>query len=123
MEDEETVRKLAHRVLQLYGYRVLVASQGQTASQLCEAYQEPIHLLLTDVILPGGMSGAQLAAHLTALHPEMKVLYMSGYTDEAIVYHGVLDAGGAFLQKPFSPEVLVNKVRDVLDAKVGQIKA
>ena len=84
-------------------------------SRSASSHQEPIHLLLTDVVLPR-MSGRKIAEHLALLRPSMKVLYMSGYTDDAIVRHGVLEANTAFLQKPFTPAALARKVREVLDA-------
>jgi PAS domain S-box-containing protein len=115
VEDEELVREMTQRVLRKYGYTVLSASHGQGALTLCEAYQEKINLLITDVIIPGGMNGHELAKALTLLHPEMKVLYMSGYTDTIIDHQGVLAPGITFLQKPFTPTVLIHKVRGILD--------
>jgi PAS domain S-box-containing protein len=115
-EDEEIVRKLACQVLRIYGYQVLDAANGDAALLICESHPAPIHLLITDVIMPG-MSGRELATRLTELRPEMKVLYMSGYTDSAIVHHGVLDEGANFIQKPFSTDVLAIRVREVLDAR------
>jgi len=82
---------------------------------ICERHEHPIHLLLTDVIMPE-MSGSELADRLILLKPEMKVLYMSGYTDNAIVNQGILDSEKPFLQKPFTPDILAHKVREVLDA-------
>jgi two-component system, cell cycle sensor histidine kinase and response regulator CckA len=114
-EDEEIVRKLARQVLELYGYRVLEAANGGTALLICERHAGPIHLLITDVVMPE-MSGRELADRLAGLRPEMKVLYMSGYTDNAIVHHGVLDESANFIQKPFSTDALARKVREVLDA-------
>jgi CheY-like chemotaxis protein len=116
VEDEDSVRGLACRILLGEGYLVLEASNGEEALRISADYPDPIHLLLTDVVMPGGMSGRQLAANLSALRPQMKVLYMSGYTDDAIVHHGVLDEGIAFLQKPFTLIMLTHKVREVLDA-------
>ena len=116
VEDDETVRKLAHEVLENCGYRLLEAADGVAALSVCERYEEPIHLLLTDVVMPR-MGGRGVADRLAQLHPEMKVLYMSGYTDDVIVHHGGLDEGTHFLQKPFTPEDLLRKVREVLDAK------
>jgi len=114
VEDEETVRKLAIRLLKSQGYRVLEAPDGGKALLLCEKLKERIHLILTDVVMPG-MSGRKLVERLKEIHPEMKVLYMSGYTDNAIVHHGVLEEGTKFIQKPFTLENLARKVREALD--------
>jgi DNA-binding NtrC family response regulator len=116
VEDEEGVRGLTRQLLQRHGYTVLEAEHGQDALLLCERYSGPIHLLLSDVVL-AQMSGRELVERLIPLRPEMKVLYMSGYSDEAIVHHGVLKPGTAFLQKPFTTESLMRKVREVLDQK------
>jgi PAS domain S-box-containing protein len=113
-EDEEMVRKLSARVLEMYGYKVLEAANGGMAFLICERHQEKIDLLLTDVIMPE-MSGRELADRLSPLRPEMKVLFMSGYTDDAIVHQGVLDEDENFIQKPFAPSALAQKVREVLD--------
>ena len=94
---------------------MLVARHSEEAFRVCGRHDGAIHLLITDVVMPG-MSGRELAERLASAHPKMKVLYMSGYTDDAVVRHGVLAEGTAFLQKPFTPEVLLGKVRDVLDA-------
>jgi CheY-like chemotaxis protein len=117
VEDEGMVRELAHRILVKGGYTVLDAENGEEALQLCQESPNAIDLLLTDVVMPGGMSGRQLAERLLVIHPKIKVLYMSGYTDDAIVHHGVLDTGKAFLQKPFTPDALLNSVYQVLDTK------
>jgi len=114
VEDEETVRKLAVRSLKSLGYRVLDAPEGGMALLLCEEFKGRIHLILTDVVMPG-MSGRKLAERLKQIHPEMKVLYMSGYTDNAILHHGILETGINFMQKPFTLENLARKVREVLD--------
>ena len=114
VEDEETVRKLAIRLLKSQGYRVLEAPDGGKALLLCEKLKERIHLILTDVVMPG-MSGRKLVERLKEIHPEMKVLYMSGYTDNAILHHGILEPGINFMQKPFTLENLARKVREVLD--------
>jgi PAS domain S-box-containing protein len=117
VEDEEMVRKLACTVLQKNGYKVLEASSGEEALRIVQGQNgNPIHLMVTDVVMPG-MSGRQLAERLLPLRPEMKVLYMSGYTDDAIVHHGVLDPGIAYIQKPFAPDALASKVRDILDGR------
>jgi len=115
VEDDPAVRPLVLGVLRSNGYRVLEASRGEEAVAACEQFEGPVHLLLTDVIMPG-MSGRELAERLLALHPVMKVLYVSGYTDGGIVHHGVLHADAAFLQKPFTADALARKVREVLDA-------
>jgi two-component system, cell cycle sensor histidine kinase and response regulator CckA len=114
VEDQEAVRTLTRRVLEGYGYRVLAAADGIEAFRVAEAHAEPIHLLVTDVIMPE-MSGREVSLLLTATHPEMKTLYISGYPDESIVHHDVLAPGVAFLQKPFAPEVLAKRVRAELD--------
>ncbi len=114
-EDQEEVRHATARILLSLGYNVVVAGGGPEALLLAEAWQGPIHLLLTDVVMPG-MSGRGVAQRLAPTRPTMKVLYLSGYTDESIVRHGVLQPGIAFLQKPFTTEILSRKVREVLDA-------
>lgn len=112
-EDDERVRRLVREVLEHYGYNVLSAVSGDDALELAERQSGTIDLLLTDVVMPK-MSGRRVADRLRALQPATKVLYMSGYTDESIVHHGVLDPDTPFLQKPFTPQVLARKVRDVL---------
>lgn len=114
-EDQEQVRTLTRRMLEARGYDVLVARSGHEALRLAEERSGPIHLLVTDVVMPG-MSGKELALLLNPPRPAMKVLYLSGYTDESIVQHGVLEPGAAFLQKPFTAEMLARKVREVLDS-------
>ncbi|MGQ9631470.1 MAG: PAS domain-containing protein [bacterium] len=114
VEDEDVVRELARRSLLHYGYTVLEARRPEEALQICEQHEGSIHLLVTDVVMPG-MSGRELAERLASLRPETKVLYMSGYADNVIVHYGVLDLGAPFLQKPFAPEALARKVREVLD--------
>ncbi len=114
VEDEVAVRALAVRVLKGYGYKVLESTSPEHAVELSERQEEPIDLLMTDVVMPG-MSGRDIAEHLGFTRPQMKVLYVSGYTDDIIAHHGVLEARTAFLQKPFSPEALARKVRAVLD--------
>jgi PAS domain S-box-containing protein len=112
-EDDETVRGLVRRVLTGYGYKVLEAADGDSALLICREHPEPIAMLLTDVIMPE-TSGPQLANKLSQLRPDIKVLYMSGYTDDSIVHHGGLESGINFLQKPFTPAVLMHKIRQVL---------
>ena len=114
-EDEIGVRKLVRHVLEHAGYTVLEAASGPTALRLAADHASLIHLLLTDVVMPE-MSGPELAHQLTAAQPDLKVLYMSGYTEEAMVHHGVLDPNVTLLQKPFNKEELVRKVRERLDA-------
>ncbi len=113
VEDEAALRMLVRELLESKGYRVIEARHGPDALFVCEQHKGPIHLLLTDVVMPE-MNGRELAERLAPFHREMKVLYMSGYTDDAIVHHGVLDAGMGFLQKPFSRNTLARKVREVL---------
>jgi PAS domain S-box-containing protein len=117
-EDAAAVRAVSRTILERYGYLVLEAPSGQAALDLAAKRSGPIDLLVTDVVMPE-MSGKQLADGFTALRPQSHVLFMSGYTDDAIVRHGVLQAGIAYLQKPFSPEGLARKVREVLDARKG----
>jgi signal transduction histidine kinase/ActR/RegA family two-component response regulator len=114
VEDEEGVRELARDILRASGYTVLEARNGPEALLLCERHQGPLDMLLTDVVMPR-MSGRELAERLAPLRPELSVLYMSGYTDDAVIRHGVLAAGTAFLQKPFTPAALVLRVRETLD--------
>jgi PAS domain S-box-containing protein len=115
VEDESSVRDLANRLLKQQGYRVLEAANGEEALRLAqETVGERIHLLLTDVVLPQ-MSGKELADQLKTFRPDLKVLYTSGYTDFAVVHHGVLNSGTHFLQKPFSLKTLSQKVREALD--------
>ena len=118
VEDEEVVREMATEILRESGYHVLEAKHPNDALILSAQHQGEIHLMLTDVVMPQ-MSGRDLAEQLTALRPEMKVLYMSGYTDDAIVHHGVLEEGTAFIGKPFSIDGLTRKLRETLDAPVA----
>jgi two-component system cell cycle sensor histidine kinase/response regulator CckA len=113
-EDEAGVRCLAQTVLEASGYTVLVACHGQEALELARQHQGALQLLVTDVIMPQ-VNGRRLADLLRAFHPQVKVLYLSGYTPEAIGRHGVLEGGMPFLQKPFTPMTLARKVREVLD--------
>ncbi len=115
VEDEAVVREMAMEILVECGYAVLEAKDGTEALQLARQHAGEIHLMLTDVVMPR-MSGRELAEQLALFRPEVKVLYMSGYTDDAIVHHGVLDEGTAFIGKPFTMEALAKKVRETLDA-------
>ena len=114
VEDALRVRAVVREILEMNGYNVLEARHGVEALEINERHQGPIHLMVTDVVMPQ-MSGRELAQRLQPLRPDMKVLYMSGYTDDAIVRHGVLGAGMAFLSKPFTPDALALKVSEVLD--------
>ena len=116
LEDDQAVRALVTGNLRSFGYNVLASGTPEDALQIGERFKAPIDLLLTDVVLPR-MSGPQVAEQLAVLRPGLKVLYMSGYTDNAIVRHEVLEASAAFLQKPFTPKTLARQVRDVLDKR------
>jgi PAS domain S-box-containing protein len=114
VEDDEKVRKLAVKVLENHGYKVLEAESGNKALEICRGRKKPVHLVLTDVVMPE-MDGRQLTKQLTQILPGFKVLYMSGYTDNAIAHHGIIEKGLNFIQKPLSIEGLLRKVREVLD--------
>ena len=116
MEDEARVRKLIVDVLTSHGYKVLEATRGEEAIRMCKTHKESIELAVVDVVMPE-MSGPDLVRQIARLRPQMRVLYISGYTDEAIVHHGIQNSGAAFLQKPFVPDALARKVREVLDAR------
>jgi two-component system cell cycle sensor histidine kinase/response regulator CckA len=113
VEDEAAVRALSRAILESYGYTVLEAAGGEDALDVARHYLKPIHLILTDVVMPR-MGGSDLASRLASLRPGVPVLYMSGYTDDAVFRHGLLDKGRMFLQKPFTPETLARKVREAL---------
>jgi hypothetical protein len=114
VEDEEMVRALVQNALTMYGYTVLAAANGQEALQIVDELAPHVDLLLTDVVMPGGIGGRRLAEELRSRWPHLKVLYMSGYTDDAVVRHGIIEADTAFIQKPFTPLSLARKVREVL---------
>ena len=116
VEDQDQVRAVAQGILQRHGYCVITTGRPVDALSLCEEHDGPIDLLLTDVVMPQ-MSGVELAKRVSARRPDLKLLYMSGYTDDSVVRHGVLESEMAFVQKPFTPESLLRKVREVLDAK------
>ena len=115
VEDDKSVRNLTRKALKEYGYSVIEAQNGEDALKVSEAHEGPIHLMITDVVMPG-MNGRELAERLQPHRPKTRVLYMSGYADDAIVHHGVLEPGLSFIPKPFTPESLVNKARSVLDS-------
>ncbi|MFQ5926573.1 MAG: PAS domain S-box protein [Terriglobia bacterium] len=115
VEDETRVCKLVREFLESSGYTVLEARNGSEALQIAERHAGPIHLMMTDVVMPG-MSGRELAERIAPLRPDMRVLYVSGYTDNSIVHHGILGRGTVFLQKPFTQDTLTRKVRELLDA-------
>ncbi|HZR29875.1 MAG TPA: PAS domain S-box protein [Terriglobales bacterium] len=117
VEDDRGVRELTRAVLAASGYSVLIGDDASSVASLCEHYAGPIHLLLTDMIMPG-LSGPELATQVVARRPQIKVLYMSGYTSSTIFQRGMLDSEAFFLQKPFTPASLTGKVREVLDGRV-----
>jgi len=121
VEDAEPLRKLALRFLENHGYRVIQAQDGEEALTVVRGLSEPIHMMLTDVVMPG-INGRVLAEKLLPSYPQMKVLYMSGYTDSFIAGHGVLEQGTALIHKPFSEEDLLAKVREVLDRREGETR-
>ena len=118
VENESEVLSITNRMLSRYGYRVLAAGDPETAIRLCQESPDPIDLLLTDVVMPK-MSGPEVARKLVALRPSLRVLYMSGFTDDSVVRHGLLESSVHFIQKPITPELLARKVREVLEPKGG----
>jgi two-component system, cell cycle sensor histidine kinase and response regulator CckA len=116
VEDEARVRKLIVDVLMAHGYKVVEATRGEEAIRLCAARQGSIDLAIIDVVMPG-MSGPDLARQIAPMCPGMSLLYISGYTDEAVLHHGIPQSGVEFLQKPFLPDALLRKVREVLDSR------
>jgi CheY-like chemotaxis protein len=113
VEDEDVVRSVAHRILDRNGYRILEARNGTEALDIAETHEGTIHLLITDLTMPG-MSGRELAERLAALRPDIRILFISGYTEDDD-FRRSIDQLGAFLEKPFSPEALCNRVRRLLD--------
>src|SRR5262245_24882457 len=118
VEDAKRVREVVREILEMNGYDVLEAPDGAEALRISSRHQAPIHLMVTDVIMPQ-MSGRELAQRLLALRPDMRVLYMSGYADDDIVRHGVLGTGMAFIAKPFTPDSLAAKVRAIMETPAG----
>ena len=116
VEDEDLVRKLMRTILESRGYAVLDARGGDEGFQVCRNHQGPIHVLITDVVMPR-MNGKEVAKRLRSIYPDIRVLYVSGYTADAIDQRGVLETGIQFLQKPFTPLVLTNRVRELLDTR------
>jgi len=116
VEDQDDVRRVALAILRRYGYHVIEACNAGEALLSCERHPRTIHLLLTDVVMPQ-LSGRELAERLVSMRPGLRVLYMSGYTENVIVHHGILDSGVAYLQKPIVPDLLARRVREVLDAR------
>jgi PAS domain S-box-containing protein len=114
VEDEDPVRKLVSGILTRCGYRVLQASNGNRALELCNSMHEPIHLMVTDVVMPG-MAGPDLARAVKILRPETRIIFMSGYTENSVLQHDLIDPDTNFLQKPFTPEVFAQRVREALD--------
>lgn len=116
VEDEDSVRNLVQAILKNNGYTVIQAKHGGEALLICERFEGEIHLMMTDVVMPQ-LSGRELAERLAPLRPQMKVLYMSGYTDDAIVRHGITQAGPSLIQKPFTPDAILRKVREMLERR------
>jgi CheY-like chemotaxis protein len=121
VEDEEAVRSLVGEILQMRGYTVLEARHPGEALLLAERHPAPIHLLVTDVVMPQ-MDGHELAERLLSARPELRVIYMSGYTANVSVLRGVLETGSTFLPKPFTPDALARRVREVLDTPAPQAR-
>ncbi len=118
VEDDDGLCALVREVLHLSSYKVIVARNGQEAINLAEGHKGPIHVMVTDVVMVG-IGGRELADRLESSHPEMKVLYMSGYTKKGAIEEKILDAGVEFIQKPFAPDQLIQKIRDILDVPEG----
>jgi PAS domain S-box-containing protein len=118
VDDEDGIRRLLTETLGMSGYSVLEARHGGEALEICQRHHGPIHVLVTDVVMPQ-MSGQELAQRVRPMRPDMKVLYVSGYTDISVSRHGVIDSDSAFLPKPFMPQALAQKIRDMLDRPVA----
>jgi two-component system cell cycle sensor histidine kinase/response regulator CckA len=116
VEDEEMVRKLSREILEQQGYKILQAADGVEGLRVCQEFAGPIDLMITDVVMPH-ISGGELAKKVASIRPEMRMLFMSGYTNDAIVRHGILDEHLSFIQKPFTPEALALKAREVIDRR------
>ena len=115
-EDEATVRELTARILRQHGYKILTATNGEEALRVVQKERgDAIKLIITDIVMPR-MGGKELALKINQLRPSLKILFMSGYTDNAIVQNEMLQTNAAFLQKPFTPEHIVRKVREILDS-------
>src|SRR4029077_5994241 len=119
VEDEKGVRELAREYLEMSGYSVIEAEDGHTALELAAMHAGPIQLLMTDVVMPG-IRGRELAVRVTKIRPGIKVLYMSGYTDQSVVHHGILETDAVLLQKPFTMVTLASKLRELLTAETVQ---
>ena len=117
-EDDQGVRRIAREFLKMKGYQVLEAGNAAEAIQIARECTGPIHLLLTDIVMPG-LKGEELVERVMSIRPDVKVLYMSAYTEDAIVNLGILAPGTNFIEKPFGPEDLARKVRKVLEAVAG----
>lgn len=118
VEDEDAVRRVARRMLERAGHTVVEVAHSRDAVQVCERHGGPIHLLLTDIVMPD-LSGPELAARLRQAYPDLRVMYMSGYAAAALTHNGVVDENTIFVPKPFTSDVLLNKVRQALDTSVA----
>ncbi|MBI3406131.1 MAG: response regulator [Acidobacteria bacterium] len=114
VEDEEGVRELTSEFLSISGYRVLVARNGAEALQVCRDFDGPIHVMVTDVVMPG-LSGRDLAEQAARIRPSMRILFVSGYSDDAIAHQGVIEPNSSFLEKPFTHSALTARIREILD--------
>lgn len=113
VEDQPQLRQLTSHILRGYGYRVLAAANGEEALHICEQKENLVDLVLTDIVMPG-VTGIELVKRLRTFGPHMKILYMSGYTDDVVLRQGALEPGAAYLEKPFTPEGLATKIRQIL---------